>query len=621
MKSMRWCWIALAFVACSDDMMTEMRDAGPTDAATIPDECTDAMACTLVPGTRATDYVYPVGDSDRWTFDVQAGRIVNIVVENDIEFSPIRLEVVLFGPDGSALDNQRFQNNGRQRVVIQRAIDAGGAHAVVVRDVGGDGQDKAPYYIQVDILEEADPNEPNDTAAEAIPLTPGTAVNGAIGSQGDQDWFYVDVAANELIQIDMVAPGLSDVRLRWTLLNPAADTDIAVSREPTTDVPWRTENRAVGNAMGRYLIRVDDDPMDGAQADLARIYTLTVRLLQEPDANERASQNDTANRPTMVTAGQQITGYIASVSDFDFYAIQVTGAPRLITATAQMPMGTAVDLSIAVLANDGNLLICEQELGDECQALRFHRDGAMGAASLTTSHVAREDGLYFVQVRDLQDNDYDDAIAYTLTIDLPADPDGPENYADGRGSARLVQPSTSTAGTTIQWPWTEGYISYAGDADWFAFEIPGDAAPSPGQNGDWELQFELQMAPTAVELEAFFFGEQDSPRERYQGYGKRCRNDGMITQQDPEPCQYPAAENAQSVDTGGVGSSECFVVFREVTRAGPHYFRMSDLQRDDYDIGASGRYQFRITARAGCAVPGQCEGIYEQNGADLCGRP
>lgn len=599
----------------------DLVDAGPRDAATVPDECTEAMPCTLMPGTRGTDFVYPVGDSDRWQFDVAAGKIVNIVVENDIEFSPIRLEVVLFGPNGSALDNQRFQNNGRQMVVIQRAIEAGGAHAIVVRDVGNDGQDKAPYFIQVDILDEADANEPNDTAAEAIALTPGVAVNGVIGSQGDQDWFSIDVAANELIQVEMVAPGLSDVRLRWSLLNPAGDTEIAISREPTTDVPWPTENRAVGNAMGRYLIRVDDDPMDGMQADLSRIYTMTVRLLQEPDVNERMSQNDTANRPTRVTAGQMVTGYIASVSDFDFYSIQVTGAPRLITATANMADGTTVDLSMAVLANDGNLLICEQELGDGCQALRFHRDGRQGAASLTTSHVVREDGLYFVQVRDLQDNDYDDAVPYTLVIDLPAEPDASENYDARRSSARTINPSTSTAGTTIQWPWVEGYISYAGDEDWFAFDIPGDAAPAPGQNGDWQLQFELQMAATPVELQAFFYDEQYS--RDYDGYGKRCRNNGMITQQDPEPCQYPTAENAQSVDAGGPGSNECFVVFREITRAGPHYFRMSDLQRDDYDLDASGRYAFRLTARAGCAVPGICEGIYDdpQTGADLCGRP
>lgn len=589
------------------------RDGGDVDA------CSDDMPCALTPGTRGSDFIYPIGDTDRWTFTAEAGRIVNILVENDKTMSPIRLEVVLFGPDGSALDNQRFQGNGRQRVVIQRAIATTGTYAIVVRDVGGDGQDRAPYYIQVDVLPETDDNEPNDSAAEAVLLTAGVAVSGTIGSQGDEDWFAIDVGTNQLIQIELVAPGVSDLRFRWTLLNPAGDTNIASSKEPTTDTAWRIENRAVGNAMGRYLVRVDDDPDDGVDADLSRIYTLTVRLLAEPDTNELASQNDTANRPTRVTAGQTVTGFVASVSDFDYYAIQVTGAPRLITATAQMPAGTSVDLSISVLANDGNRLICEEELGDECKAIRFVRDGAETAATLTTSHVAREDGLYFVLVRDLQDNDFDDVTPYTLTIDLPAEPDGRENYGDGRMSAQTVNAVTSTAGTTIQWPWTEGYISYAGDADWYAFDIPGDAMPAPGQNGDWQLQLEIQMAATPVELEAFFFGEDESPRERYQGYGKRCRNDGEITPEDPEPCQYPEAENALAVDTGGAGSSECFVVFREVTRAGPHYFRMSDLQRDDYDLAT--RYRFRITATAGCQVPGVCEGIYLQNGADLCGRP
>lgn len=621
MKYMRFFFAGLfALTACSESKQDGPVDAGPRDGGELPDACTDDMPCPLTEGMRGSDWIYPVGDRDRWSFTGQAGKIVNIIVENDIDFSPIRLEVALFAPDGTGLENARFQGNGKQRVVIQFVLPTDGQYQVEVRDVGSDGQDRTPYYIEVMILDETDNNEPNDDPTMPTTLTAGQLASGTIGFQGDADWFAIDVGANQLVRVEMVAGPESEVRLQWTLYDPTGVTPIANSKEPADGSAWPPQNRAVGNAMGTYLIKVEDDTQDGMQADLNRVYTITASVLAEPDQNELPTQNETANRATSITAGQNVTGYIAAVADQDYYSIMITGAPRLITVDATMP-ANAVDLSFSVLDTTGAELICQQELGDECQALRFVRDGATGMATLTTSHVVRQDGLYHVLVQDLQDNDFDDTTSYSLTVRTPAEPDARENYSDGRMSARVIPPATSTAGATIQWPWTEGYISYAGDADWFAFEIPGPVGASPGQNGDWEIQFELQTMATPIELEAFFFGEEGSPRQNYRGYGKRCRNDGEITAEDPQPCQFPEAENALSVTAGGPSGNGCFVVFREVTGAGPHYFRMSDLQRDDYDLTAGGLYRFRVTAYAGCQVPGVCEGVFEQGGMDLCGRP
>ena len=119
--------------------------------------------------------------------------------------------------------------------------------------------------------------------------------------------------------------------------------------------------------------------------------------------------------------------------------------------------------------------------------------------------------------------------------------------------------------------------------------------------------------PSPVELEAFFYGPENSPRSQYGGYGQRCRDPST-----PDPCQYPDAENAIN-ETFGESFGDCFVVFREVTQAGPHYFRLTDLDRDDFDLSAE--YRFRVTITAGCPVPGECEGVYEGPSGDLCGRP
>lgn len=621
--------ILLALLAaCSDPV--EVSDAGFPDTGVLPDTCTDDAPCALTPGMMATEKLTPVGDTDRFTFSVpSAGQIVNVVVNNDAAFSPIRLEVVLFGPDGASLANQRFQMTGRQRVEIQVVAPAAGAYAVVVRDVGNDGADNSnPYFVTVTLISETDNNEPNDTLAEAKTLTAGTPTTGNIGFQDDNDWFKIDVAANTLIQIEVSAPGApTTVRLKWELYDSTGNTRIAESLEPAEDVAWPIENRAVGNAAGTYLLKFFDYPDDGVRADPSRPYTLTVRLVPEVDVNDLAAPNETKDTATLVT-GQAVTGYIAATSDVDFYRIEVRNPPKIIRVQANMPVSD-VDLSFTVLSRDGETPICDTEDADVgCRAFRVFQDGSTGAASLTTAHVARNNGTYFVMVRDFQDNDFDTAVPYTVTIDLPTDPDTYENYGPrDRSSAVLIAPTSSTAGQ-IQWPWVQGNLSYVNDEDWYAFNVPGAGG---GRNGDWTVTLEIQVpGPTPVETKTWLFGSPNAPYSDYGSKGFACRE---ATPQDPLPCQYPDSQNginAKHGECADCNPQECFAMFREQTNAGPHFIRMVDLDRDDYDIGANGQYRFRLTVTPNCVLPGLCEGEFgapQCTGSssslpnDCCGRP
>lgn len=617
--------ITLLCFACSSDTGTAGPDAGPVDAGEAPDLCTDTAPCSLADGERGTDFIAPVGDEDPWTFQVpNAGAVIFIVVENDADFSPVRLELALFGPDGVAIDNQRFQGTGKQRVEIQLVAPSAGTYRIEVRDVGADGADRRnPYYVTFSLLSETDNNEPNDTAGQPTALSDGVATSGTIGFQGDEDWFSIEVGANQLVQVQMSAPGTSQVRLRWSLFDETGTMPIAESNEPEGGVVWPLENRAVGNAAGRYLIKIEDSPEDGVQADLDRVYLLTARLVAEPDVQEQTAPNETFGTATAVSSGQNITGYIAATSDVDYYAIQVTQVPALLRVRASMPGPSAVDLSFSVLDSDGRTLICDARDGDLCKAFRFVRDGSVGPANLVTAHLVETPGTYYVQVGDQQDNEFDTAVPYTLVVDLPTEPEAAEDYSlGGRSTAHVVVPS-STVGPVLQYPWVEGYISHADDEDWFRFDMPGTETLDPAQNGDWLVHIELQMvAPTPVELQAFFYGPQGSDRESYRGYGKRCREPDP---NDPMNCQYADADNGIDLSAGEtaatIGQGECFVVFREITSAGPHYFRMTDLDRDDFDVSANGRYRLRVTITAGCPAASSCSGIFTQGGMDLCGRP
>lgn len=618
-------------VSCGDET-PDYPDASVGDAGGRSDACREEAPCALSEGMVASEFIGEVGDEDPFVFEVGSpGRIIDIAVYNDATFSPVQLELALFGPGDVALVNRRSQGTGRQRVQIQLSAEAAGSHRLVVRDVGGDDRDvNNPFYVELRLLDDSDGNEPNDSSAEATALTLGTPVSGAIETQGDSDWFKVDLMEGRRVGIEVSAPETGAVTHRWTLFGPDGTTAIAQGLEGQPG--WGQDVRPV-RASGTHFLRVEDD--DAQQGESGRLYTVRLVDLEEPDANEAGGRNDTMATASVVSPGSVVEGYLASSGDIDWFAIDVPAAseasPALLEARVAYASGSPVELRMVVFEPDGQTLVCERRDGDLCRAVRLIRDGQGedGPTALATAHPVTAPGRYLVTIQDLQNDEVEDGVPYQLTVSLPTEPDAFEGYqGDGRGAARLVPAQSSTTGAVIEFPWVEGYISYAGDTDWYAFDLPSRAAAIEGenqevQNGDWRIRLELQMVdPTPVELNAFFYGEDGSDRERYRGVGKQCRNpDGP---DDFDYCQWPEAQNVISeiyeTSTPESGGDECFVVFREVTADGLHYWRVSDLDRDDFDLAASGRYRFRMTVTAGCPSDSVCMGRFLRNGNDLCGR-
>ncbi|MCK6550744.1 pre-peptidase C-terminal domain-containing protein, partial [Myxococcota bacterium] len=490
--------VALGAAACGGGTMTTPDAGEAPDSGVIADVCTDDAPCALALGARSTEYIAPAGDTDRYTFDVPAaGSILQVVVTNDADFSPIRLEVALFAPSGAAIETKSWSGNGKQRLDLQLVAPAAGTYQLLVRDSGNDAADRRnPYFVTASTFAEADGNEPNDVVAEATALVANVPTNGTIGAQGDGDWFAIDVGAGQLVDLTLssTAKGSSPVTFRYELFAPDGTTRIAEGIEdPRSTEPLR-DVRAVGNSAGRYLLRISDERDDGA--DQMRIYILTVALVAEPDANDLAAPNDTSAAATTLTAGRAVTGYVASRSDADYYAIRVNAAspeaPALITVTASLDPASDVDLAFDVLDTNGLQKICEDD--DSCRSFRFvpNNGAPERPRTLATSHVVRTPGRYFVVVRDNQDDDWDVGTSYSLTVDTPAEPDAFEAYETSRDGARVIRSATSTASAVLQFPWVEGYLSYADDVDWFRFDLPGPMGAPAGQNGDWLLELSIQ---------------------------------------------------------------------------------------------------------------------------------
>lgn len=622
--------------ACGDDTTPLMPPSGPTDAGGIDDECSPESPCPLEEGMQGQALIAEVGDEDPWIFDVPvAGRIIDITLSTDAMFSPVQLEAALLGPSGEALSNRRWPSqSGPQRLRFLVGAPSAGVHRLIVRDVGRDGADRRnPYFVTLRLLEEPDANEPNGGVDVATPLAFGVPREGTIASQGDRDWYSVEVIGGRLLEIRMSVTGVGEVRHRWSLFAPDGTTRIAESVEPAGGAPWPVEVRAVGPAGGQYLLLVEDEPEDGEDADPGAGYVLEVRERTQPDRFEAPAGNDVPALATALAPGTPLSAFVASTADIDWYAVEVMDAseerPVILSAELAYPAPSPVQLQMTLLMPDATTPICEARDGDACRSMRFVRDGTGGPSRLSTAHLVTEPGRYLLSIRDLQDDAYDGDTSYTLNVTLTREPDGVgETYrGDGRATATVVPAATATTGPVIEFAWVEGYISYANDTDWYAFDIPGPVPDAPpGHNGDWLVRVELEMpGPTPVELNAFFFGPEDSRRESYRGFGPECR-DG--SPEDLDPCQYPDAENRLSLDfqtdltPATPGQGDCFVVFREVTEAGLHYWRMSDLDRDDFDLGTNGRYRFRMSITAGCPAASACGGErFRDGGQTLCGRP
>src|SRR5687768_2869005 len=101
-------------LSCTDSMDDDAPfDAGPADTGEAPDGCSGEVPCALTSGMRGSDWVAPIGDLDAWTIDVAAaGKVINVLVENDAVVSPIDIEIVLFDPNMQSLGTDRHSGNG-----------------------------------------------------------------------------------------------------------------------------------------------------------------------------------------------------------------------------------------------------------------------------------------------------------------------------------------------------------------------------------------------------------------------------------------------------------------------------------------------------------------------------
>lgn len=238
--------------------------------------------------------------------------------------------------------------------------------------------------------------EPNDTAADARPLAPGTPETGAFAGQESDRFALVADGAPQLWRIEATGA---------TLLRVEDAAGLAlVTRYGTRDDPLVAEDLYL--PAGRYVVALDGD--DSA-------YTLLATPTGTPAPGREAEPNDTPETATLLPPGGARSGRIAGASDIDRLRFTLDRDGPMIL-TLDLPEGGEAFAQIEGPGGAGTEIL-------PATGLRLEQDWPAGEYAVSLSQFASPDPLAWTARLDWGDPLGPAPAAAGLRLDgaLPAD--------------------------------------------------------------------------------------------------------------------------------------------------------------------------------------------------------
>ncbi|MBJ6761098.1 hypothetical protein JGU66_10015 [Myxococcaceae bacterium JPH2] len=205
-----------------------------------------------------------------------------------------------------------------------------------------------PYRLTVEVVEDPDTNEPNDTTPTAIPLAAQGAVlvgtqHGYLSTQGDVDQYSFPLTAGKIAYVRVTAPDqgfMPNYRLSYELRRPGA-----LGKESEDQVSPKVHPGVLATARkvkdpGTWTLVVKGyqagTDKEAPQGDLRQPYDVEVRVMDEEDKQDQNGDNDVAERATLLTmdgttpgsvgATLTFTGRLGYTADADWYAVRLPSA-------------------------------------------------------------------------------------------------------------------------------------------------------------------------------------------------------------------------------------------------------------------------------------------------------
>jgi hypothetical protein len=364
----------LLLTACPDDGTGEDPDAG-TDV--IPDQCNSQeeartlAECELALGQQVERHISFPGDQDWYSVRMpptaNARTLVRVTAGYLAQSTAVNLSVnLLRDSDQTALARQVDNHGQGAPRPVEIIIPFTEPNARLLLLLGDEPtvpsrpqfDAKSPYFVKVEVLDNPDTNEPNNSPTQATPLTlnpqgpvlVGTSM-GYLATAGDVDVFTFTAAANKVAYVRLTAPELRPAaayRLSYELKRPDG-TNEAEGRVPNATIATDLATARKLKTAGTWTVVIQGYKPAGdtstVPGDLRQQYSLEVRLLDEQDPQDFSGDNDSVANALVRTIGAApgssttFNGRIGYVPDPDWYAVDVPASSSPTVLTFRMVQG------------------------------------------------------------------------------------------------------------------------------------------------------------------------------------------------------------------------------------------------------------------------------------------
>ncbi len=215
----------------------------------------------------------------------------------------------------------------------------------LVSDEGASGQPRVdnrnPYSLYMEIIENPDINEPNDTAATPITLTAMGATQqgsqtGYLATNDDVDMFSFQVpsaGAQQIIYLHILGPNPHPTnppppfRLAYTLFDPS-DRPLAGGEMENEFLRIDLSTANLAPMSGTYKVKVNGykeaNSLLPVRGDLRVQYSVEVHLLPDLDTNEPNDQLTTAKAVNLTpNSTMTFTGKLSYITDEEWFSVSL----------------------------------------------------------------------------------------------------------------------------------------------------------------------------------------------------------------------------------------------------------------------------------------------------------
>ena len=594
-----------------------------------------------------SDEIGAIGDTDTFVFNVPQPSVVQFTTNFAKKSgSAVDLRVKLYQEDGSLIELVSVPTGAGTLYPMVHFLNTGN-YFVLVEDAGRNNFDSySPFTVCAKTVgtSEAGSNDSLNQAQQVALSKGNNTIEGALDYNKDQDWYELSLPANEkgdfqVLDVTFDASGAQAYYQYEVSVVDGSGNTIMTHIHNSASQPYNSQLKVEGSGpyflkvvpVGEQVYALAND--DSGESVSSASYVATVSALEVDDIDEVQGGNDSQTTATQLVSGADWNmGKIAYRADVDWYKITVPNESfhvlEVFLESENDASGGAVEYSLAVIGRK-----VERTLDDPV--------GSDGPTHLKTSilvepNTAGGERVYFIRVRDFQDDDSDAQSGYRIkarTLNVPdnflsvqGQPQGAiymdekteqinldrdtkitlEAEAtlfdrvygadvrtlifDGEQTNPLFVKTTQDAQTTFTSPWLGGYVDYQGDQDWFKLHLNAlspsaqtdeDGTVLLGEQGEvlyeaqddkWYYDLKVEMRSAGSKVEYIWKMHYDRTDNQIVNDHSSKSGDGVFASNGDTSTQV----NALDLVSGGDDS-----FWRNQQLKGAYYLKVSDFNITD----------------------------------------